>query len=81
MDLHRRALGIVTVRTRAFRADDALALASAIVRLSEKLANDVTARARADTMRRAEDEVRRSEGLVRDALQDIAPLPRGGGLH
>ena len=63
--------GIVTVRARAFRADDALALTKAVITLSEKLANDVSARARADTMRRAEIEVRRSGGLVEAALQDM----------
>ena len=63
--------GIVTVKVRAFRPDDALAIARAIITLSEKLANDVSARARADTMRRAEMEVRRSEGKVRVALQDM----------
>ena len=63
--------GIVTVRARAFRREDALALTKVIITLSEKLANDVSARARADTMRRAEEEVRRSEGMVEAALQDM----------
>ena len=63
--------GIVTVHARAFRPEDALELVRAIITLSEKLVNDVSARARADTMRRAESEVRRSEGLVRAALQDM----------
>jgi capsular polysaccharide transport system permease protein len=60
--------GIVTVAVRAFRPDDALSIARAIVIVSEKLVNDVSARARADAMRTAEQEVRRYEGQVREAL-------------
>jgi capsular polysaccharide transport system permease protein len=63
--------GIVTVYARAFRPDDALQLAQAIVRASERLANDISVRARNDAMSRAEAEVRRSEGLVRQALADM----------
>jgi capsular polysaccharide transport system permease protein len=63
--------GIVKIEARAFRADDALALSSAIIASSEKLANEVSARARNDTMRWAEDEVRRSEGKVEEALNNL----------
>jgi capsular polysaccharide transport system permease protein len=63
--------GIVTVYARAFRPDDALRLTEAIVRASEKLVNDISARARNDTMKSSEEEVRRTEGLVRQALADM----------
>ena len=63
--------GIVTVSARAFRPDDALRLSTAILAASEKLVNDVSARARADAMRSAEDEVRRYERQVRDALVEL----------
>jgi capsular polysaccharide transport system permease protein len=63
--------GIVTVAARAFRQEDALALSQAIVVASEKLVNDVSARARNDAMRRAEGEVRRNEEQVRLALQEL----------
>ena len=63
--------GIVTLMVRAFRPDDAEKLAQAVMEASEKLANDVSARARKTIMRQAEDEVRRSEGLVRTALVDM----------
>jgi capsular polysaccharide transport system permease protein len=39
---------IMTLQTRAFRPDDALHLANAILRQSEQLINDLSARARAD---------------------------------
>jgi capsular polysaccharide transport system permease protein len=63
--------GIVIVTARAFRPADAETLAAAILEASEKLANDVSARARKAIMHQAEDEVRRSEGLVRTALLDM----------
>jgi capsular polysaccharide transport system permease protein len=63
--------GVVTVSVKAFRADDALALSQAIIKASEALANDVSARARADAMTRAEAEVPRDEGLVQSALADM----------
>lgn len=63
--------GIVTVTVRAFRPGDARNLAAAILDASEKLANDVSTRARRAVMQQAEDEMRRSEGLVRAALVDL----------
>jgi capsular polysaccharide transport system permease protein len=63
--------GIVTLTIRAFRPADAEMLAQAVIEASEKLANDVSARARTTIMRQAEDEVRRTEGLVRTALADM----------
>ncbi len=60
--------GIVTIAARAFRPDDALRLSQAIIDASEKLVNEVSARARDDAMRTAEAEVRRNEAQVREAL-------------
>jgi capsular polysaccharide transport system permease protein len=60
--------GIVTITARAFRPDDAKALAEACVEISESLVNKLSERARNDALREAEAEVRRTEGLVRDAL-------------
>jgi capsular polysaccharide transport system permease protein len=62
---------IVTVDAKAFRPEDALTLSRAIVAASEKLANDVSARARNDTMRWSEDEVKRAEGKVETALTNL----------
>jgi capsular polysaccharide transport system permease protein len=62
--------GVVTVSVRAFRRDDALALAQAITQASEKLVNDLSARARADAVRRAEAEVQRAQERVKAALAE-----------
>jgi capsular polysaccharide transport system permease protein len=72
--------GVLTVTVRAFRPDDALALSRAVIAASEALANSISARARADAMRRAENEVRRSEGLVVAALADLRAFRDKEGL-
>jgi capsular polysaccharide transport system permease protein len=63
--------GIVTLTVRAFRPADAELLAQAVIEASERLANDVSTRARTTIMRQAEDQVRRTEGLVSAALADL----------
>jgi capsular polysaccharide transport system permease protein len=60
--------GIVTVAVRAFRKDDALLLSNAVISASERLVNTVSARARNDAVRASEEEVRRYEKQVRNAL-------------
>lgn len=56
---------IVTLQTRAFRQDDALRLANAILKQSEHLINDLSARARADAVKMAEQELAQSEARLR----------------
>jgi len=60
--------GKVVVRARAFRPDDALQLAQAILASAEQLVNDLSARARRDTLRNSEKEVRRTERRLKTAL-------------
>jgi capsular polysaccharide transport system permease protein len=63
--------GILTISIRAFRPEDARALAEACVRVSEDLVNRISERARTDAVRKAEEEVRRADGLVQQALRDL----------
>lgn len=63
--------GIVTLYVRAFRSKDALDLSRAITAACEVLVNDVSQRARRDTLERSEAEMRRSEALVRQSLADM----------
>lgn len=63
--------GIVTVRVRAFTPDDAVRVLNAIVWASEKLANEISARARRDMVQRAEEEVNRAMGFAQSALNDL----------
>ncbi len=63
--------GIVTVKVAAFRREDALAIAQAIIKASEKVANDVSARARDDVMKLAETEVAKSERDVETSLANL----------
>ncbi len=64
--------GIVTVQVRAFRPDDALALTQAILKSSDRLVNSLSVRAREDAMRRAEEEVRRTDHQMRSVFVDLA---------
>ena len=62
---------IVTLEVRAFRPDDALKVAQAILMVSERLVNQMSQGARQDVMRDSEEEVRRADLLVRSALNDL----------
>ncbi len=63
--------GIVTVGVRSFRQQDSLELSNAIIKASERLANDVSTRIKNDAVERASGEVRRSEAMVSTALVDL----------
>lgn len=63
--------GVVTVAAKAFRPDDAKQLVEAFIRSSERLANQLSERARRDAMQKSEAEVRRTEGMVRQTLADL----------
>ena len=72
--------GIVTVTVRAFRAEDALAISNAVVKVSEALANNVSARSRADTMKQAEGEVALAETRVLATLADLRAFRDKSGI-
>lgn len=72
--------GVVTVEVRAFRPDDAVQIARAVQELSERLVNAIATRARQDALRRAEDEVRRAQGIVLEALHNIEVVRNEEGL-
>jgi len=63
--------GTIIVRARAFAPDDALRLAQAIVASSEKLINDLSARARHDALDYAEADVAAAETRLKAALAAI----------
>jgi capsular polysaccharide transport system permease protein len=58
---------IMTIQVRAFTPDESLKLTQAIIKQSEELINDLSARARADAVKVAEQEVERMEGRLRTA--------------
>jgi capsular polysaccharide transport system permease protein len=60
--------GTTVVRVRAFTPNDALTLAQGVLASAERLVNEMSARARRDTMRNSEKEVRRSEKRLTAAL-------------
>ena len=74
------ATGTVTVRVRAFSSSDALQLAQAMVALSERLVNDLSMRARRDTVHHAETEVTQAEGRLQAVLGDIRAFREREGV-
>ena len=60
--------GTIVVRARAFTPEDAFKLAQGVLASSERLVNDLSARARRDTLRNSEKEVRRAERRMKTAL-------------
>jgi capsular polysaccharide transport system permease protein len=60
--------GTIVVRARAFAPQDALNLAEGILASSERLVNGLSARARRDALRSAEDEVGRAEKRLKLSL-------------
>jgi capsular polysaccharide transport system permease protein len=72
--------GVVTVRIRAFRRDDALALGNAVVAASEDLVNRISDRARRDATAMAEKDVRRAFVAVQAALADLTKFREEFGM-
>ena len=56
--------GITTLRARSFRAEDSLALAGELLRLSEAMVNRLNQRLQEDGLRVARAEVARAEGAA-----------------
>jgi capsular polysaccharide transport system permease protein len=63
--------GIVTLQVRSFQPQDALALSRYLLEAAETLVNTLSDKAKADTLKKAEEEVRRAETQMRQALADL----------
>jgi capsular polysaccharide transport system permease protein len=72
--------GTIVVRVHAFTADDAFKLAQAIFASSERLVNDMSARARRDTLQNSEKEVHRAERRLKAALARLGEFRDREGL-
>lgn len=72
--------GTIVVRARAFAPDDALTLAQGIFASAERLVNHLSARARRDTLKNAESEVRRAERRLKTALARVSEFRDREGL-
>ncbi|MBS9478925.1 hypothetical protein [Ancylobacter radicis] len=59
--------GLALVRVRAFTPEDAFTIAATLVKQSERLINEISARSRLDAVRFAEGDVSRAEQRLRDA--------------
>jgi capsular polysaccharide transport system permease protein len=64
--------GVVTLTVRAFRPEDAQLVAENVIAASERLVNDLSRRARDDTLREARSEVAKAEQRLRLSRAMIA---------
>lgn len=71
--------GVLSLEVRAFRPQDALAIAQAILVESERLVNDISRRKRADTVAFAQEEVSRAEKRLKDARLAIEEFRNQSG--
>jgi len=74
------ANGTVVVRVRAFTSAEALQLAQAVVAGSERLVNELSSRARHDTLRNAETEVAQAETRLKAVLAEVRAFRDREGL-
>lgn len=68
--------GIISVQTRAFTADDALSVTSAILAESADLVNRLSEQARRDAIRYSLEDLREAESNLRDLRQKLARFRR-----
>lgn len=71
--------GVLNLEVRAFRPQDALAIAQAILVESETLVNDISRRKRTDTVAFAREEVARAEKRLKDARVAIEKFRNASG--
>lgn len=72
--------GILTIKTRAFRPEDALAISNAIVRASEALVNDMSDRSRRDAVATSLEDVKRAERRLVAVREEFRQLRDSQGI-
>lgn len=72
--------GVVTINTRAFTAAESLALAEAVLASSERLANEMSQRVIADSMRLAEQQVETARARFNTALEEMQNFRTSSGV-
>jgi capsular polysaccharide transport system permease protein len=72
--------GIVTLFVRGFQPEDARRISQGLIEVGEALVNVLSERARSDTLQKAEEEVKRAEGRLRQSLLDLRRFRDEEGL-
>lgn len=72
--------GTISLRVRAFTPQDALLISQEVLRLSEDLVNEMSTRARGDSLRIAEGEVRNAEERLQTAREALLSLRNEQGI-
>lgn len=72
--------GIMTLKVKAFTREDALAIADQVVKLSERLVNELSERARRDALKDASEQLERSEQNLKAALAQVRDTRNAEGV-
>ena len=72
--------GIVTLIVRAFTPQDSLDITNKVMPESERFVNDLSGRARADSLRRAEFELTRAKNNLEDKVTTLRDLRNAEGI-
>ena len=72
--------GVVSLEVRAFRPEDSLTIARAIIKASEELVNEISMRKRSDTVQFARGEVARAEERLRAARLALQAFRDASGV-
>lgn len=72
--------GIITLETRAFTREDALAISRFVITRAEELVNEISRRAQEDTVRRNRDEVARAEMRLKAAHLQLQQFRNRWGI-
>ena len=72
--------GIITMIVRAFTPQDSLNITNKVTQESERLVNDLSERARTDSLRRAESELMRAKHNLQDKVAMVRKLRNSEGI-
>jgi capsular polysaccharide transport system permease protein len=72
--------GIITLEVRAFRPEDALAIAKSVVAAAERLVNDISRRAQADMVARNREDMEKATERMREAHIGLQQFRNRWGL-
>ncbi|NVD39800.1 hypothetical protein HT585_13110 [Ensifer sp. HO-A22] len=75
-----RNSGLISIKLRAFTAEDSLALTEAVVKASERMVNKLTRRNETDSLVRAEEEVETKKGQLSKAVSELRDARNKAGV-
>ncbi|OYU46884.1 MAG: hypothetical protein CFE31_19360 [Rhizobiales bacterium PAR1] len=75
-----KTTGIITVEVRAFQPEDALAVNRALLELAEHMVNELSNRAKFDSLRQSEQDLKRNEARLEQAILNLRDVRNREGV-